>query len=867
MANEIRSIEVQGNDYSLKPDLTFDTTPTIGSNNPVTSNGIALAVQAAAIGTDISVGRTDGSPVGYCSVSYGTNNIAAADHAIVFGVDNVSASEDTMVSGRNNNTYGSGKNAIFGNSNDTNSTYSVLGGFENILQVSITELTDNIHPDLRDNQVYIGYVDPSNLKIYVDPSHTQEVEIATDLNQYTHYFVDKTNSGNQQVGDVYLYTHTPNGNSLTKIVERYYVDFTDYCHCSAFSYCGTSYYLAANDTNYTDSSMTTEIPTNDLVYNVSLFFDMNDGSFILYNKGTNMGGSAPKWIRMTTYKGHPVHGGGRAASNYWGHKAYVSTAYDATDRWDVYTNSDHTPMSNITDRLQDGEYIGDIESGNVYKYTFDSYHHLVNVESIANCNSTIVMGSGNNVNKSNASIICGRDNSVPMQSEGSGIIGSGNSVTTGRINDNSGDGNFFVGGRNNNVRFISAGSGSVGSVTVLGKENIVHAENENIESMTVIGASNNLDGRATDFSQIYGYSNDVSETTNTVINGNENTVKFAQYANIVGNGNEVNAYILTGSPMGSPSALAVKDAIWQPNGTLLIDGTYYDNFINPGSAMRMPTYEVFVVKGRGSPKQYDDENDILYYAYSTNGVSLTYLNNPYEPVANILGNYNIYRRTIDSFFSSSSPASNNFDNYIIGAHNKMYVANSQGIGLIGYNLSYGGSAGAPAVVGEIITGAYNVYQGAGYSSAGKAQYIVGIGTSDNNRKDGFVVTTSGTLLAPSCSDSISEATSGSAIAYDANKAVVTYGMLQDYAPMTPGAIGKPIQTIVTLVSSNWSGNEITVPVTNMTSSCVVIIQPDGDPSGFYTDKIYLKTQGTDELTFGCGVTPSVDIPVKVVYWT
>ena len=63
MANKVNSFQVGGDTYGIIPDLTFDNYPTEGSSNPVTSDGIAKAVQGAAVGTDISVGRTPGSDI------------------------------------------------------------------------------------------------------------------------------------------------------------------------------------------------------------------------------------------------------------------------------------------------------------------------------------------------------------------------------------------------------------------------------------------------------------------------------------------------------------------------------------------------------------------------------------------------------------------------------------------------------------------------------------------------------------------------------------------------------------------------------------------------------------------------------------
>jgi hypothetical protein len=99
MAGRVTSFNVQGEDYRVGADLQFDSTPTLGSTNPVTSNGIAVALSAVSIGDNISYGRTAGTPIGYCSISYGDNNTATNDYGIVFGARNVVTSSGTIVSG------------------------------------------------------------------------------------------------------------------------------------------------------------------------------------------------------------------------------------------------------------------------------------------------------------------------------------------------------------------------------------------------------------------------------------------------------------------------------------------------------------------------------------------------------------------------------------------------------------------------------------------------------------------------------------------------------------------------------------------------------------------------------------------------
>ena len=163
----------------------------------------------------------------------------------------------------------------------------------------------------------------------------------------------------------------------------------------------------------------------------------------------------------------------------------------------------------------------------------------------------------------------------------------------------------------------------------------------------------------------------------------------------------------------------------------------------------------------------------------------------------------------------------------------------------------------------VFAGTYNADSG-DYINGVACKFLVGIGTADNNRKNGLAVLGSGVVLAPESPNSIASASAASG--NTAEKMLVTYGMLQDYAPKTPGAIGKPAQTIVTLAVADWSSFEQTVSIPDMTADAVVLIEPSGNPHAYYTDEIFLSSQASGSLTFGCSVAPTVDISVKVVYW-
>jgi hypothetical protein len=298
MANEVTSFEVQGNEYDVNPHLTFDTTPTVGSSNPVTSNGIALAVQSAAIGTDISVGRKDGTPVGYCSISYGTNNTSAGDYSIVFGKENRAYSRYNIISGEGNEAYddgdgiyrwssgSSGHDAIFGMYNTADGGRNVVVGQHNKLGFYRQNVPSYSPKGSADNDIYIGYIDLAQKKVYYDPEHTSEIILPSKYyaESSSVYIVDLTNNETQNVGDIYyryrLYTKSA---WLFKKMDPVSVQLVDRSYNHQFLYKGVCYYNQSSDKNYSDSAMTVEIPFNNATA-YGIYFDANSQKFISCTK-------------------------------------------------------------------------------------------------------------------------------------------------------------------------------------------------------------------------------------------------------------------------------------------------------------------------------------------------------------------------------------------------------------------------------------------------------------------------------------------------------------------------------------------------------------------------------------------------------
>ena len=70
---------------------------------------------------------------------------------------------------------------------------------------------------------------------------------------------------------------------------------------------------------------------------------------------------------------------------------------------------------------------------------------------------------------------------------------------------------------------------------------------------------------------------------------------------------------------------------------------------------------------------------------------------------------------------------------------------------------------------------------------------------------------------------------------------------------------------LTLSSSGWSSNSITVTATGVTASNTVIVSPAPASMGVWSNcGVYCSAQSTNSLTFTCGSTPSSNITVNVI---
>jgi hypothetical protein len=861
MAGRVTSFNVQGEDYRVEADLQFDSTPTLGSTNPVTSNGIAVALSAVSIGDNISYGRTAGTPIGYCSISYGDNNTATNDYGIVFGARNVVTSSGTIVSGRDNSVYGEGgNNIVMGSGSMVYGIYCSTFGLSNKLGYGFQYISSTNYPSSK-KTVYIGYVNASTRKIYSDVDMTAEISVpALIYNDQTGYYFVQIDSG------VIYHYYRKNGTYYFVTVQKNnFVNLTNVCHSVSYTYYGPAYYKSSNDRLYSDAAMTSVISL-DYGKNAGVWFDINSGKFICRNYIPSIGGgdsyvSTLHYFHIITYIGY-----NDPQSLRWARRAYVIDTYNADDRWHVYD----TNGSDITSELYDGEIIismagspnshGDItsqyHSGSIYKYIFNTNHDLMVAGRCQMANCSVVYGDNNNIGGGIGAAIFGEGNTVRPGSGGSFVAGSYNYMLTGG-DDESDNCNHII-GRDNNITINNPSAGFYPNV-IIGTMNNIYggSTNDSITDATyVIGHRNEISESSKD-STVMGAYNIYGFASNTHTVGQNNEVNFAKQSAVSGYQNIIGRAFYD-DPLSDGTAKAIKNAKYLENGYLDIQGE--------NGATSLPTKTLIRISDMVRPDLGKNREELTAFGYSNNGTVLNSIS------LNIAQARSMYRLEVRGSYNSVIPALSTVisgapsisDSMVLGQYNVLGGQNISYVNMLGNHLKHRNNGNGNRSSGTIV-GSYNDDDnGLGYLSGQKCTFLVGAGTSDNDRKNGLAVMSTGTVAAPSCADTVNGALGG--WYGDSRKILITYGMLQDYAPKTPGAIGKPAQTIVTLTAADWSSFEQTVSLSDMTASAVVLIEPSGNPHAYYTDEIYLSSQEAGSLTFGCSVAPTVDISVKVVYW-
>lgn len=894
MANRVNSFNVQGNTYGVEADLTFDTSPTIGSSNPVTSDGIAQAIQSVTLGDSISYGRTDGTPVGYCSISYGENNSATNSYSISIGDNNVNSCMCGLTIGRVNQLFGYTTGIAVGDDNCVNGYCCVAIGLDGKIG---TKVGTTVPPEPDYNaKVFIGYVNISSKKIYYDPDMENQITVTISTNESC-YFVDKTEGQpNRSPGDVYRYKRTANYTyTLTKVVNEY-VWLCDRCNTRLYTYRGATYYDAANDKNYFHYDSSTHTFSDDVEsYSQSgylrprlchLYFDIISGNFIMYTNADNtviktIGNATKiKWLKVKVYKcdrelGGPPQPSITKASRLStpGIRAYIYciNGGDRSKEYKVFSRPDYGDDCDITDTILDGQSVANLSNDtmgglkNVYYYcdidgvprlvrfdtgatgSYSDYNWYTGLNSRGNC-STVIGWDSTTTGGGYGNIVSGTGCKVLGAAEGLAVFGMFNTVDIGP----------YLAGQNGSLvagRSVTVTSRNTGTHTFCAIGGDVRLEGDPFctsDRWFVMGDNtsntNNIGGFDNFIFGSYVTSGDIASSA---IIGHSHYVYDLLYPYVYGYGNWV---------YGRPTTILTKNisGIWEG------EGVTYD--ANTGT-YSFPQDKIF--KLRGAKREWQSWGDeaadrscigFLGFAKSTDGTTLTNLGvgmttmAAYPTVVGIMNRYNID--------PSVSPVTVTDTGYctIFGYSNTMkWRTNYYGINTYGTYLDISGDINQHSM----FLGAYNTMTG----TTG-AMFTVGIGNR-STRKNGFVIFDSGVMAAPSSPDTITGGTSAMATTgLNSDKMVVTYGMMKDYTGPGGGGSSRPHVDTVTLAAADWDGStfEQTVSLTGMTAGAIVIVQPIGSPQQFNYHNVYLDSQGADELTFKCTTTPTLDISVKVVYW-
>jgi len=858
MANKVNSFQVQNNSYGVEANLTFDTTPTHGSSNPVTSDGIAEAIDGARIGTDISYGRTSGTPVGFCSVSYGDNNIASAAHSVVFGQNNKGYTRTSFISGNYNESGNGCSNILLGDNNTINGSFGAAIGASNHVGFRLFLVNDRLNND----KIYWGFYNTVNKVLYADDAMTVPITLPRRFNSY---IVDITNNPTTQQtpGTIYEYgiknNGTPDPAKISKIIDRF-VRLTDYANNITYLYRGACYYNAATDTNYSDSARTVIIsPGADERTYEDVYFDLISNQFITRRPETEQfpgSSTLPKWIYVDVYKGEKYQYGVPAA---YGRRAYVDTAPDFDGTYHVYSSMEFSTQTDITNEMHDGEVVLDGYSGIAYWYRFNVNHSLCSVIkltmssgqggrwycSFPAANGGMVLGNSNDSTGSSGSIVSGYGNSLIRNAQGAAVFGNGNTVAIGY---KYGQCETFVSGYSNQIKLPFVGdsysiiSGQSNAIDARGGQNII-----------LLGKLNNLSGWLTDDAIYVIGQNNIAQSIDKVgIFGENNKVYHLGEGNVIGCWNEVglfSGYTVTKMTMG-------KNGIWTG------DGITYDPNNNIYHYATDKIFEKWDYISEGYSSQNADKTllTIVGYAVSLDGSSLTdipeYRMKEYNSI-HISGRNNSYVRKDISLINGMP----NYHNYIYGSYNALKAAGCTGIGLVGYylNVDYSNNN---STLGALFVGSYNSMDG-----TNGAKFVVGVGDY-NTRKNGFIAYDSGTLAAPSALDNISAAASTmDNTGVSSDKMIITYGQLKSYVGPGGGGSSRPLVSIVTIAASDWSNQQATVSLSGVTENSIITLQPTHDDyDAYFYNRLHVITNGSGTITIGCGAAPTNDISVKVVYW-
>ena len=891
MANRVNSFNVQGNTYGVEADLTFDDSPTIGSANPVTSNGIAEAIQSVTLGDSISYGRTDGTPVGYCSISYGTNNSAVSSYGISIGNNNVNTCYCGLAIGDNNRNLGNNACILLGDQNTCSAYSSVAIGLDGAIG---SRITTNIGDEPSYNaRVFIGYVNISGKKIYYDPDMEQQitVDIATGEDCF---FVDKTEGvANRNPGDVYLYKRTARYTYTLRKIENQYVRLTNRAFSALYIYRGLSYYDAANDKNYYHYDPSTHTFSDD-VTNTSwyerpalghIYYDVLSGNFLLYvsSESTYIIGQPGtlNWIKVKVYKGATYYdtysNNSVSKSNILnqlkGIYGYIyASNEDTSKKYKVYSRSDYGDDCEITNTLVDGlmvvnladrgrygsnaplymYYICDVNGtprlAKIPHYSESENNAYWNVGRAAFGQCSLVMGeSSHTVGGGYGHIVCGEGCEVYGATEGLAVFGSYNSCDVGP----------YLSGQCSSIlagRYVNITSHSQYFHTFFAFGHTVSATYDaysNSDNTYIMGRKltiyNNANGHD---NFVFGCNMDHKDIGHIYASGHGGRIEDISYVYTYGYGHYIN---------GAPATiLTMNDSgIWTGSGVT------YD--ANTGT-YSFPQNTLF--KLRGIPAEWTSDNrytdrtssGFIGYAKSTDGTTLTMIPGK-DPTTlgyiTSVGVMNYYQ--MDSNVSPLTLTNTGYNTLVGYSNTVKWRSNYYGITTVGSNLTVEGDI----LKNSMYVGAYNTMTG----TTG-AMFVVGIGDSSTS-KNGLAIFSSGVIAAPSSPDTINAGTAAMAsTGLNSDKMVVTYGMMKDYTGPGGGGSSRPHVDTITLVATDWDGTNLdqTVSLTGMTAGAIVIIQPVGSPYEFNYHSIYLDSQGADELTFKCGSSPSNDISVKVVYW-
>lgn len=790
MANQVTSFMVQGQRYGVDADLQFDSVPTEGSMNPVTSNGIKVAVEGATLGTNISVGRTPGTEVGMYSVAYGDNNAAIGTSSIVYGKNNHCSTPMSIVTGEQNKSINGYSNVVMGERNRVSGFGMAVFGTGNDFggpTIYDGSTRDDL-PSTDNAEVYIGYVNQSTKNIYYDPEMSTSPIPQKELSKYGGIclYVDAASN------TCFLKTRNNSTYTLSVVTAP---NLTNRAFTIDYTWGGVCYWDRDNNKAYKEPSKSTEIRGN--FNDASIYYDAVTHQFIRYTKAWVTSGSyiistKDTWVAVKVYYGIRKLvsiPGSISESAAFSVSAYCRDGGKNRVSYDlhVFSEPSFASLTDITDDIIDGQLVYNLTGvsdpdnkstefgGKILMYERDVDGKLISAYVL---DSAYPRGKAAGYNYADVSLVAGTGNSGSAHA--SGIFGSGNKTNPG--------GYLLLAGSGNTINYLNP-SGVTANMLLVGTTNSVLSQsNGQIDGSCLIGKENRVVSGAMQYTTIFGFNNEhhfLNPSASQIsycnfISGRNHKHLESECTTVMGNSNTVfgvsDAYVdgcdnIVGLSFTNPTInIANQNAAGELRGNGIVYNQSSKTYTFTQNGLWQMKVDSLAAQTSDTTVQYMISPDGV--AFTPNTIKKQWCG------TKVGGNFNTVCGP-DQYVRPSSV----YGCLVHGSHNTLRMSNTgnaNGIIVLGYYLEAqykigGDGENAPEVDGAVYLGNSN-----DRTHHTNLQFSVGIGSNGSTRKDGFRLYRNGMNYAPSAPKTVADILAAAEENGQSEDSIVlTYGMLKE----------------------------------------------------------------------------------------